>query len=126
MTGPTAKLMIKLGKLHDAVHEEIEIGLAGKDFENIGRALSFMGFEPKIKWFRLRNTFEWKGVSVMLDRTRGYGNILELEKICDSKKKAAVLGTLESLLAELGVERTPKEVFDCRYAIYKKNWKRLV
>lgn len=120
-----AKLWIKPGRLHDAVHEEIEVKVDTKDFGKLERAMSALGFAPRIKWFRLRHTFEWKGVSVMLDRTRGYGNIVELERICAPARKDAALALLGKRLSELGVEKTPIAEFDKRYARYRKNWRRL-
>ena len=61
----------------------------------------------------------------MLEKTKGYGNIVELERICDSKKKGDALALLGKRLAELGVEKTPIGEFDKRYEHYRKNWKRL-
>ena len=120
-----AKLWIKPGKLHGAVHEEIEVKIDAGDFGKLESAMAALGFAPRIKWFRLRHTFEWKGISVMLDRTRGYGNIVELERICDVKKKEWALALLNKRLMELGVKKTPVEEFDRKYAHYRKNWKKL-
>jgi len=123
--GSSAKLMLKRGRLHSAVHEEFEVRFARGDFGKLGAMLSAMGFPPRTKWFRLRHTFRWKGISVMLDRSRGYGNIIELEKICSPKEKGAAIRLLEARLSELGVKRTPEKEFDRRYAHYRRNWRRL-
>ena len=121
-----SKIWIKIGKsLHDPIHEEIEIKFAKKDFEALEKAMAVMGFAPKIKWFRLRHTFKWRGISVMLDRTRGYGNIIELEKMCSKRESKAALILLEKKLAELGIKRTGPEEFNRRYAYYKRNWRNL-
>jgi len=121
--GQSAKLWIKVGKLHGVVHEEIEVNFERKNFDKLERAMAILGHVPKIKWFRLRYTFRWKGISVMLDRTRGYGNIIELEIICDKKDKSKALKLLNKRLAELRVRKTTIDRFNSKYAYYVKNWR---
>ncbi len=120
-----AKLWLKKGRLHDAVHEELEVRFGRGDFPRLEEMLSEMGFPARTKWFRLRHTFRWKGISVMLDRSRGYGNIIELEKICSKKEKDAALRLLETRLSQLDIARTPEKEFDRKYACYRRNWRRL-
>lgn len=120
-----AKLWVKRGRLHGAVHEETEIRFDRRDFTRLEAALSAMGSPPRIKWFRLRHTFRWRGVNAMLDSSRGYGDIIELEKICSPKEKDAAVRLLNRRLSELGVKRTAEKEFDRRYAYYRRNWRRL-
>jgi len=121
-----AKLWIKLGKeQHDTIHEEIEIKFDKNDFEELEKAVTVMGFAPKIKWFRKRQTFEWEGVSAMVDFTRGYGYILELEKLCEKGEEDSALKLLNEKMKKLEIEVTPKEEFDKRFAYYRENWRSL-
>jgi adenylate cyclase class IV len=121
-----SKLWIKMGKgQHDPIHEEIEVRFDRKDFNTLARAMEVMGFPPLIKWFRKRTTFKWQGVSVMVDSTKGYGYILELEKVCGKAEQAKALGLLKRKMDSLGIEVTPKEEFDRKFTHYRNNWKSL-
>jgi predicted adenylyl cyclase CyaB len=122
-----SKLWIKLseGNQHDAVHEEVEIRFSKNDFDKMEKAVTLMGFAPKIKWFRKRHTFKWRGINAMVDYTKGYGYILELEKLCNKGEEASALKTLNERIRDLNIKVTPKEEFDKRYAHYKENWRRL-
>lgn len=120
-----SKVWLKKGKLHDESREEIEIKFDRKDFENLQKIFAGIGLGVQIKWFRQRHTFEWEGVSVMVDCTKGYGYILELEKMSDEKNKEKMLELLKQKMALLGIEQTPKEEFDKRFQHYKDNWRTL-
>ena len=62
----------------------------------------------------------------MLDHTKGYGYIIELEKMTDEKSKSKTYEILKSKLEFLGIELTPRSEFEKRFEYYKKNWKKLV
>jgi predicted adenylyl cyclase CyaB len=86
-----SKIWMKKGKLHDDSREEIEIKFERDEFENLEKLFLALGYNIKIKWFRKRFEFEWEGITVCLDFTKGYGYIIELEKMCfeDEKEKRA-------------------------------------
>jgi predicted adenylyl cyclase CyaB len=121
-----SKIWLKKGKLHDEQREEIEIKFDRDDFERLGKTFEAAGLKVQIKWFRTRHTFEWEGISVMLDHTRGYGFILELEKMSDESQKDETLKLLKSKMESLGIAQTPKAEFDQKFKFYKENWKSLV
>jgi len=121
-----AKIWLKKGKIHDEFREEIEIKFDRNDFERMEAALFAMGFEVSVKWFRKRLVFEWSGISVMLDFTEGYGYIIELEKMCTENEKEKAYEELKLMMKELGIELTPKEVFDEHFEYYKNNWKKIL
>lgn len=121
-----SKIWMKKGKLHDDQREEIELKVEKDDFEKLGTIFEAAGLNVQIKWFRTRHTFEWEGITVMLDHTRGYGHILELEKMSDEARKDETLALLKSKMESLGIEQTPKEVFNEKYQFYKENWRKLV
>src|SRR3989344_4785040 len=69
--------------------------------------------------------FNWDGITVCLDFTKGYGYIIELEKICSEEEKDKELKKLKEKIATLNINITPKEEFDKKFEYYKKNWKEL-
>jgi adenylate cyclase class IV len=85
-----------------------------------------LGYNIEIKWFRTRNTFEWKNITVTIDFTRGYGYIIEFEQISDEANKETALVYLREKFSELGIELTAKSVFDERFQFYKENWRELI
>ena len=121
-----AKLWLKKGKVHDEAREEIEIKVDRDDFENLEKLVKGIGHDIEIKWFRDRKQFDWNGIKVCLDYTKGYGYILELEKLCSEEEKEKCLEELRDKFKELGIEVTPREVFEEKYKHYKENWKELV
>ncbi len=121
-----SKIWLKQGKMHDEFREEIEIKFNKEDFNKLEKLFLTLGFNISIKWFRTRNTFKWNEISVMLDYTKGYGYIIELEKISNNENKEAILNELKEKLKSLDIEQTPKEEFDKKYIYYKENWESLV
>lgn len=121
-----AKIWLKKGMMHDDFREEIEVRLNLKEFENASRLFESLGFKKEIIWIRKRKVFSWKKVKVMLDNTKGYGYILELEKMSDLASKNRVIKDLKSKMELLGIKETSKEEFDKKFKYYKNNWKKLI
>ncbi|MFZ3077642.1 MAG: CYTH domain-containing protein [Candidatus Aenigmatarchaeota archaeon] len=121
-----SKIWMKKGKIHDEQREEIEIKFARDDFEKLERIFLAAGLSVSVKWFRTRHSFKWQGIDVAVDFTKGYGFILELEKMSDEAGKEKTLELLKRKMEILGVPLTPKEEFEKKFLHYKDNWKRLV
>ena len=121
-----AKIWLKKGKLHDEHREEIEIKFDKDNFETLEKLFLTLGYNTNIKWFRKRHTFEWQGITVMLDYTKCYGYIIELEKMSSEEEKEQALSLLKEKLRRLNIPLTSKEEFDAKYKYYKENWQRLV
>jgi predicted adenylyl cyclase CyaB len=121
-----SKIWMKKGKIHDEIREETEIKFNREDFEELEKLFISLGYNVKIKWFRNRNEFEWGGIKVCIDFTKGYGYIIELEKISDEENKEKDFIFLKDKLKELGIEQTSKDEFDSKFNYYKDNWKSLV
>jgi len=120
-------LILKSGKIHQDFRKEIEIEFKREDFEKMKEILNKIGFPVKAIWKRKRLIFDWKGTKVFLDDTKGYGKIIELEKITDEKNKEKVFLDLKSKLIKLGIKKiTPKKVFDQKLKNYLKNWQKLI
>lgn len=121
-----SKIWFKKGAMHDESREEVELRFDRGEFDKLGEIFSALGIGTKVKWFRKRVMFKWKGVNVCLDDTKGYGMILELEELCPPGNEEKVLESLAEKMAELGVEPTSKEELDRKFADYLENWERLI
>ena len=121
-----AKIWLKKGKLHDEHREELEIKFDRDNFEVLERLFLTLGYSVSIKWFRKRYTFGWEGITVMLDYTKGYGHIIELEKMSAEHEKEKSLQLLKSKLQKLNIPLTAKEEFDNKYKRYKEHWRKLI
>lgn len=121
-----AKVWYKGGVLHDQSREEIEVRFVREDFDKMERIFAAMGYNVKTKWFRKRLSFDWQGITVALDDTRGYGKILELEILTPESGEEEALDRLCAKMSELKIEITPREEFDRRFKEYEADWRALV
>ena len=122
-----AKIWLKKGALHEDSREEIELVFARKDFDVANALFLALGYSVAIKWFRDRKEFLWEGITVCLDYTKGYGYIVELEKLGDGINNEIILAGLREKFSRLEITNpTSKEDFDKQYAYYKDNWRKLV
>ncbi len=125
-TNDNAILLLKKGKIHDSFREEIEIKLNKEEFYNLNKIFSLLGFKIKVKFYRKRSQFKLGEVKVCLDYTKGYGYIIELEKMSSKSNKEKTLTILKEKLDELKIPLTPKEEFDEKFKYYMKNWEILI
>ncbi len=121
-----SKIWMKKGKIHDDHREEIEIKFDRSEFEKLEKLFLSLGFEAEIKWFRKRFEFKWNDITVCLDFTKGFGYIIELEKMCSKEMKEQEFENLKQKLKSLDIELTSKDEFNKKFLYYKKNWKSLV
>ena len=121
-----SKIWMKKGQIHDDHREEIEIKFDKDEFEKLEKLFLALGYNIEIKWFRKRFEFKWDDITVCLDFTKGYGYIIELEKMCSEDTKELEFEKLKQKLKSLDVEITPKEEFNKKFLYYKENWKSLV
>jgi predicted adenylyl cyclase CyaB len=121
-----AYIILKKGKIHDDSREEIEIRFKRDDFWKIEKLFKRLGYKDKIRWFRKRKIFKMRDIKVFLDDTTGYGLILELEKIGTVRNKERVHKYLEQKMKHLGIEITPRKVFEKKFKYYKNNWRKIL
>ena len=121
-----SKIWMKKGKIHDPHREEIEVKFDKDEFENLEKLFLSLGYNIEIKWFRKRFQFLWDNITVCLDYTKGYGYIIELEKMCSEDEKEKEFELIKEKLQSLDVEITPREGFDKKFKYYKENWNSLV
>ncbi len=124
--GSGAKLWLKSGGPHDQIREEIEFHFERDQFGDLQKFCQALGHQVEIKWSRDRQQFDWEGIKVCLDHTRGYGYIIEMEKVCSEEDKEQVLEMLLNKFDELGITVTPQEEFEEKFKEYKNNWQELV
>ncbi|MBW6440834.1 CYTH domain-containing protein [Patescibacteria group bacterium] len=121
-----AYLIYKKGELHDKFREEFEIKFAVEDFEKIKKLFETLGYEIEIIWLRKRMEFLQEDFKILLDDTRGYGKIIEIEKMVHSGEENNTYMRLEKKLMKLGIKISTKKEFDYAFEYYKKNWQSLI
>lgn len=122
-----AFVILKEGKIHDDFRKEFEVRIDRDDFDNMTELFRALGYEIEIEWLRRRLEYKNADMKVLLDDTRGYGKILELEKMVEGGSEKAAHGELMEEMRKFGIgEITPKEEFNEKFGYYKKNWKNLI
>lgn len=120
-----AKLIFKTGRVHDEQRGEVEVKIDKEDYDNLQLIARELGLNPEIIWYRDRKVFQWEDVEVSMDYTKGYGYILELEKLSNEAHKDHDLKLLKSKLRTLRIKLTSREDFEKAFEHYKKNWREL-
>ena len=120
-----AFLILKEGKIHDDHRKEFEVKMNISDFENMENLLKSLGYEIEIKWFRKRLEFQQGDIKILLDDTKGYGKIIELERIVLAGEEKEIHKELKDKLKCFNIKITSKEGFNKAFENYKKNWKNL-
>lgn len=120
-----SKIWMKSGKIHDEQREEIEIKFDKENFPQAEKLFLNLGYKTQIKWFRTRHVFNWQDITVTIDYSKGYGYIMELEKMSDEENKNKDLEYLKNKMTELQIVQTPKTEFDAKYNHYKEHWEEL-
>ncbi len=121
-----SKIWFKEGQIHDKYRKEVEIKIPKEDFEKIINLFKTLGFNVEIEWYRKRFEYTWNGIKVTLDDTKGYGKIIELEKMSNDSEKEQVYEMLLKKLKELNIKETPSQVFKNKFEFYKQNWRSLI
>lgn len=120
-----SKIWLKKGRMHDEARPEIELPCQSDDFPTLENLFLALGYTISVKWFRQRRLYKLDGITITLDDTKGYGKIIELEKVCFEEERDTALGALKTQMHELGIAPTPKAEFDLRYKNYTENWRAL-
>ncbi len=120
-----AYFVFKGGVMHDHHREEVEIPFDKKFVPLAERFLIALGFPVTVGWFRKREKWLWKGVTVTLDDSKGYGKLLELEKMASLIEKGRVYQMLRQRLTTLRLQPTPRKELNKRFRHYLKHWKML-
>ena len=120
-----AFLILKEGEIHDDHRKEFEVKFDVFNFDNMENLLKSLGYKIEIKWFRKRLEFQQDDIKILLDDTKGYGKIIELEKMVQAGEKK-IHKRLKDKLKCFNIEITSKKEFNKAFEYYKKNWKNLI
>lgn len=122
-----AFVILKEGKIHDDFRKEFEIKIDRNDFDNMVELFQGLGYEIEIEWQRNRLEYRSADMKILLDDTKGYGRILELEKMVEEGNESEAHDELLEEMETLGVQKiTSKDEFNDKFEYYKKNWKQLI
>ncbi len=121
-----SKIWLKEGRMHDDCREELEIGIKKDDFWKVEKLFLSLGYKARIRWKRKRVQFKWRDINVCLDFTKGFGYLIELEKMVSENEKEGEHKRLQKTLSELGIKATSKEELERRFNYYKENWEKLI
>jgi len=122
-----AFVILKEGKLHDDFRDEFEVRIDRKDFDDMAELFRALGYEIEIEWHRKRLEYEAGGTKVLLDDTKGYGKILELERMAEEGQAEDTYQELLREMERFGIRQvTSKEEFNQRFEYYKHNWQKLI
>lgn len=122
-----AFVILKEGKIHDDFRKEFEIKIAKEDFDNMVELFRQLGYEIEIEWQRNRLEYRNADMKILLDDTKGYGKILELEKMVEEGGEREAYDELAAKMESFGIEKiTSKDEFNAKFEYYKNNWKNLI
>ena len=121
-----ALLILKEGRIHDDHRKEFEVKFDVSDFENMENLLKSLGYEIEIRWRRYRLEFKQGDLKILLDNTKGYGKIIELEKMVQAGEEKETHKKLKDKLKCFNIEITSKKEFNKAFEYYKKNWRGLI
>jgi predicted adenylyl cyclase CyaB len=122
-----AFVILKEGKIHDDFRKEFEVNIEKQDFENMVELFRSLGYEIEIEWQRNRLEYKNANMKVLLDDTKGYGKILEIEKMVEEGSENDAHESLSAEMKKFSIDKmTSKEEFNEKFEYYKKNWKTLI
>lgn len=120
-----AKMWMKSGAMHDSARRETEVIFGRDDFEAMAEMIHALGVEIKVKWIRKRDTYRYGDITVCVDHTLDYGDVIEAEILIDDDRDAsASLIQLHELFERLGLMVQPRDFWDHKYSEYMQKWKR--
>lgn len=122
-----AFVILKEGKIHDDFRKEFEVKIDKDDFDDMIGVFRSLGYEIEIEWQRNRLEYKKADAKILLDDTKGYGKILEIEKMAAEGTEDETYSEIRKYMNKFGIEKiTSKEEFNEKFAYYKKHWKNLI
>ena len=120
-----SKIWLKNGSMHDDWRKETEVKFDKSEFDNLVDIFKAININTKIKWFRQRFEYDWDGIKVDLDYTKGYGYIIELEKMSTKKDAKKIHSLLTDKMNDLDIKISSKDEFSKKFKYYEENWQEL-
>ncbi len=91
-------LTLKWGRAPGKFKEMKEINLEIEDIKKMQKVLEQLGFYPAYVFEKIRETYKWKGVEILIDKLPYIGYWVEIEKIGKGK------GDIEKTVKALGLK----------------------
>lgn len=122
-----AFVILKEGKIHDDFRKEFEVKIDRDDFDDMTELFQSLGYTIEIEWQRNRLEYKNADMKILLDDTKGYGKILEIEKMAIEGNESETFGAIKEEMNKFGIENiTSKEEFNEKFEYYKQNWQNLI
>ncbi len=121
-----AKVWLKKEATFGADREVVEIRVEPERFSDLERLFDALEYKTAVIWLRHRLKFEWDGVAVALDHTKGYGYVVEMKLAGDEACRVETLDKLRAKMSLLGLKPTPKPILHERFSFYREHWKELI
>ena len=122
-----ASVILKEGKIHDDFRKEFEVKIGVDDFDDMAELFQSLGYTIEIEWQRNRLEYHGNDMKILLDDTKGYGKILEIEKMAEEGNETETHSVITEEMNKFGIEKiTSKEEFNERFEYYKQNWQDLI
>ncbi|MFW0862168.1 MAG: CYTH domain-containing protein [Candidatus Komeilibacteria bacterium] len=124
------KLICKIGNVFHEVRPEMEVLADIKDMDELEKIFIALGFKVACRYKKKRVHFRWQGTTISLDNVKGFGLIMEMEKLVDGRlvKKAEedIREKLTKLLDKFSIAVTPVSELNKMYKHYLNNWSKLI
>jgi len=92
-------------------------------FDALDHLLEEADFKYQAKWSRERDEYQYKGLTICLDKNAGYGYLAEFEKvITDEAALAVARAEIDTVMKELGVDELPQDRLERMFSHYNQNW----
>ncbi len=119
-----AFLKYKSGRIHAKAREELFVPIRRRDIKKAEVLFERLGFPVVVRWSRYREKFSWRGTTLTLDNTRGYGRMIDIEMMATPKTTAKTYRKLQDLMAALGIKPTPAAKIKRHYRWYLRSWRK--
>ena len=108
--------------IHGIARSEFEAVLP-KSIKELDKIILLAGFQYQSKWSRLRQEYDYKDMTVCVDKNAGYGYLAEFEKIVEKKEETEeARDAIRKELEELEIEELIQVRIDRMFEYYNQNW----
>lgn len=124
------KLICKVGNVFHEIRPEMEVLADLKDMDELEKIFIALDFKVACRYKKKRVHFRWQGTIISLDNVKGFGLIMEMEKLVDErlvkKGEQDIREKLTKLLNKFGIDITPINELNKKYQHYLNNWSKLI
>lgn len=104
---------------------ELELSFPQLTLQQLDRILIESDFEYQAKWSREREEYQYKDLTICIDKNAGYGYLAEFEKvITDPKSLDSAKKYIRDQMKLLGVVELDQSRLERMFAFYNQNWEK--